>query len=54
MHEAPNLGPDWEYWSRPIMAAWPNTDRTVLAYMGHVRHLFDTLPDDLNQLPRAA
>jgi hypothetical protein len=36
---ASDLGPDWEYWSRPF-PGWPATDRTVKAYMAHVRHLF--------------
>jgi hypothetical protein len=54
VHEAPQLGPEWQYWSRPVVASWPQTDRTVLAYLGHLRHLFDTLPDDLDALPDAA
>src|SRR5688572_29735708 len=39
---ASNLGEDWQYWSRPF-PNWPTTDRTVKAYMAHIRHLFDTL-----------
>ena len=54
VHEAPQLGSDWEYWSRPFHA-WPTTDRTAAAYMSYVRRLFDTLPDDLDEaLPDAA
>jgi hypothetical protein len=34
-----DLGPEWEYWSRPF-PGWPTTDRTVRAYMAHVRNLF--------------
>ena len=30
-----NLGPDWEYWSRPHQH-WATTDRTVRTYMAHV------------------
>jgi hypothetical protein len=29
----------WEYWSRPYNA-WPNTDRTVKAYLRHLLTLF--------------
>jgi hypothetical protein len=32
----------WEYWSRPFHG-WAGTDRTVRAYMGHIRNLFTTL-----------
>lgn len=54
VHEAPDLGSAWEYWSRPFANSWPQTDRSVLAYLSHIRHLFDTLPDDLEALPDAA
>ena len=46
VHEAPRFGPDWEYWSRPCNH-WAQTDRTAAVYMCHIRHLFDTLPNDL-------
>jgi hypothetical protein len=46
VHEAPELGPDWEYWSRPC-SHWAQTDRTAAAYLSHVHHLFETLPHDL-------
>jgi hypothetical protein len=36
---ASDLGPEWEYWSRPFQH-WANTDRTVRTYMGHIRQLF--------------
>lgn len=42
VHSAPHLGAGWQYWSRPF-PAWPQTDRTVRAYMAHIRHLFATL-----------
>jgi hypothetical protein len=29
----------WEYWSRPYMT-WPRTDRSVRAYLRHLRTLF--------------
>jgi hypothetical protein len=29
----------WEYWSRPF-TAWPRTDRSVKAYLRHLRTLF--------------
>lgn len=39
IHEAPDWGPEWEYWSRPF-SAWLQTDRTAAAYMAHLRLLF--------------
>ncbi len=54
VHEAPQLGPDWQYWSRPFTVHWPHTDRSVDAYLGHIRRLFDTLPEELDELPDAA
>ena len=41
VHESP-LGSEWEYWSRPF-PGWATTDRSARAYMGHIRHLFETL-----------
>ena len=35
----------WEYWSRPF-TAWPKTDRTVGAYLRHLRTLFAEIPPD--------
>jgi hypothetical protein len=32
----------WEYWSRPF-TAWPKTDRSVKAYLRHLRTLFDEI-----------
>ncbi len=46
VHENNELGEAGHYLSRPFRG-WSTTDRTVSAYMGHVRHLFDTLPSDL-------
>jgi hypothetical protein len=43
VHEAPDYGPDWEYWSRPH-TTWQNTDRSVRVYMRHVRDLFAKIP----------
>jgi len=40
VHESP-FGAEWEYWSRPFQG-WNQTDRTVRAYMSHIRHLLDT------------
>lgn len=40
IHES-TFGEGWEYWSRPF-PVWPDTDRTVIAYMRHIRRLFDT------------
>jgi hypothetical protein len=40
VHDSP-LGPDWEYWSRPV----PNwtLDRSLRAYLRHLRALFAQL-----------
>lgn len=35
-----DFGPEWEYWSRPFQG-WATTDRTVKAYMAHIRALFN-------------
>ena len=42
VHESPDFGDDWEYWSRPF-EGWAKTDRSVRTYMAHIRHLLDTL-----------
>jgi hypothetical protein len=41
IHESPSFGPEWEYWSRPF-PGWGDTDRTVRAYLAHIRNLFAT------------
>ena len=38
----------FQYWSRPL-PGWPQTSRDVAAYLAHIRHLLDTLPDDLQR-----
>ena len=38
VHASP-LGTDWQYWSRPH-PSWATTDRTVAAYLRHIRTLF--------------
>jgi hypothetical protein len=50
VHEAPDYGPEWEYWSRPY-TSWQTVDRTaagapaaVAKYMRHIRNLFATIP----------
>jgi hypothetical protein len=48
VHDNPELGSEGHYLSRPF-PGWPQTDRSVCAYLGHIRHLFDTLPDDLQR-----
>ena len=40
VHDSP-FGPEWQYWSRPF-PGWAQTDRSVRAYLAHVRHLFHT------------
>jgi hypothetical protein len=40
IHASP-FGGDWQYWSRPF-PGWASTDRTVTAYMAHIRHLLET------------
>jgi hypothetical protein len=42
IHESPDFGPEWEYWSRPF-PSWGMTDHSVRVYMAHIRHLFETL-----------
>jgi len=39
---ASDLGPEWEYWSRPI-PHWNQSRRSVGDYMGHIKALFDQL-----------
>lgn len=39
IHDSP-FGADFQYWSRPFNG-WASTDRSVKAYMAHIRHLFD-------------
>lgn len=49
VHPAETAGisdPSWQYWSRPH-PGWAATDRSATALLAHVRHLFDTLPQDL-------
>lgn len=36
----------WEYWSRPY-TAWPNTDRSVKAYLRHLRTLFGEIKPEV-------
>lgn len=43
VHEAKEYGESWEYWSRPF-AGWAATDRSVAAYMRHIRDLFARIP----------
>jgi hypothetical protein len=40
VHPAPQLGPDWQYWSRPF-PGWSGNG-TVAQYMAHIRHLLAT------------
>jgi hypothetical protein len=40
VHESPTFGDDWQYWSRPY-PEWQDGDRSVRAYLAHVRHLFE-------------
>lgn len=41
VHESPNLGPGWEYWSRPFKG-WAKTARSAKAYMAFIINLFNT------------
>jgi hypothetical protein len=41
VHPAPQLGDEWQYWSRPI-PGWNGTGN-VACYFAHIRHLFATL-----------
>lgn len=40
VHSSP-LGPDWQYWSRPIQR-WKEGDRSARQYMAHINNLFAT------------
>jgi len=46
VHVNNDLGVAAHYLSRPFKE-WAETDRTLSTYMAHIRHLFDTLPDEL-------
>jgi hypothetical protein len=39
VHDRPDMGPDWEYLSRPFQT-WNTTDKTVRTYMTYIRRLF--------------
>ena len=41
VHESPQFGVEWQYWSRPINH-WGNTQRKAADVMRHVRRLFET------------
>lgn len=38
-----HFGPDWDHWSRPC-EGWARTDRSLRAYMRHIRRLHQELP----------
>ncbi len=42
VHASDEMGPDWEYWSRPF-EHWAKDNRSVGAYMAHIRRLFTDL-----------
>ncbi len=41
IHDSEPFGKEWQYWSRPHRH-WDKTDKTVRAYMAHIRALFET------------
>lgn len=41
IHASWQFGEGWQYWSRPFVN-WQKTDRTVRAYLAHIRKLFET------------
>ncbi len=43
VHPGHELGPEWDHWSRPH-PTWASSDRTVRAYMRHIRTLHEQLP----------
>jgi len=45
-HENMAFGPGWDHWSRPH-PRWNLTDRSVKAYMRHLRSLNEELPGEL-------
>lgn len=46
VHQNRAFGPDWEHWSRPH-SNWNSTDRSVRAYLRHLRTLNEELPPAL-------
>jgi|SRR6516162_8749160 hypothetical protein len=42
VHASPAFGENWQYWSRPFLHTWPNTERDLRAYMAFIRKLFET------------
>ena len=40
VHESPQFGAEWEYWSRPHKE-WAMTDHSAKAYMAFIRLLFE-------------
>ena len=42
IHQSPNFGPEWQYWSRPLKH-WNTTQRTAKDVLAHIKHLLDTL-----------
>ena len=40
VHNKPEIGPEWEYLSRPYQT-WNTTDKTVRTYMAYIRRLFE-------------
>lgn len=42
VHDSPQFGPEWQYWSRPIQH-WAETRRNAADYMAHIHRLFETL-----------
>jgi hypothetical protein len=43
VHPGRHFGPEWDHWSRPH-PRWSSTDRSVRAYLRHVRSLNEELP----------
>src|SRR5438067_1938763 len=41
IHPSWQFGAGWQYWSRPFHN-WQKSDRTVRAYLAHIRKLFET------------
>jgi len=41
VHESPNFGANWEYWSRPYRGTWRGREG-VSEYLAHIDHVFST------------
>lgn len=53
VHPGHSIGPAWDHWSRTFNG-WARSDRTVRAYMRHIRRLNEEMPLPSDEDARAA